>query len=480
MKNPIIISLFSLSLFIMNCGSSNHTESKAVAADAPTHEEEVLTVATLTQEQIKAVGISLGKIESKELTATIRANGMLKVPNNSKGNATSLYGGVIKTLEVQIGDYVKKGQVIATITNPQFLQLQEEYLNLLSISNSTYTATTANNSQYASAKLQYQEIENQISYAEKELDRQKELYEGNAGAKKNVEQAQTNLEVLQAKKKILNEQMGIYEQQGKVLNTTRLASLKQQLQLMGIDPNSVSNSNLKSTLVVTSPLNGNVSNLFAKIGSYVDVSSPVAEVVDNGSLHLDLQVFEKDLPLLKIGQIIHFTLTNNPTNEYDAKVFSIGSAFENESKTISVHCDVTGNKAGLIDGMNITGIVSLNNATTPAVPSKAIVNVDGKDYLFIVTDKKPPVRKEEESGEHGHSHAEGEEHSHSHDENEQTHKEEPKDNVNFERVEVIKGVTDLGYTSVIFVKDIPTNAQIVVEGAFFINAKLSNTGGHHH
>ena len=85
-------------------------------------------------------------------------------------------------------------------------------------------------------------------------------------------------------------------------------------------------------------------------------------------MHLDLQVFEKDLPQVKVGQTIHFTLTNNPTAEYDATVFSIGSSFENESKTIAVHCRVNGNKSGLIDGMNITGIVSLSNVTTPAVP----------------------------------------------------------------------------------------------------------------
>ena len=254
------------------------------------------------------------------------------------------------------------------------------------------------------------------------------------------------------------------------LNTlrTRKASLQQQIQLMGINPNSVSNGNLKSALVVTSPLNGTISNLFAKIGSYVDVSSPVAEIVDNNSLHLDLQVFEKDLPKLKIGQTIHFTLTNNPTSEYDAKVFSIGSSFENESKTISVHSTVTGNKKGLIDGMNITGIVSLNNVTTPAVPSEAIVNAEGKDYIFIVTDKKAEEHHDEESEEHDHKATES------------THKEEPKDNVNFERIEVVKGVSNMGYTAVTFVQDVPANSKIVTKGAFFINAKLTNTGGHEH
>ena len=393
------------------------TEAKATEkAEAP-HEEETPTIATLTEEQIKTVGIQLGVIEQKELTATIRANGLLKVPNNNKANATSLYGGVIKTLNVQIGDYVKKGQVIATIANPQFIQLQEEYLSTAS----------------------------RITFAEQELSRQKELFEGNAGAKKNLQSATAELNSLR----------------------TRRASLQQQIQLMGINPGSVSNGNLKSALVVTSPLNGTVSNVFAKIGSYVDVSSPVIEIVDNSSLHLDLNVFEKDMPMLKVGQTIHFRITNNAVEDYNAKIFAIGSSFENESKTIAAHAVVQGNKTGLIDGMNVTAIVSLNNVTIPAVPNDAIVNADGKYYVFVQTDKK--------AEEH---HEEGEKEG-SHKESEEEHKED-KSSKNFEKVEVLKGVSDMGYTAVTFVNEIPANAKIVVKGAFFVNAKLSNTGGHEH
>ena len=394
------------------------TEAKATEkAEAP-HEEETPTIATLTEEQIKTVGIQLGVIEQKELTATIRANGLLKVPNNNKANATSLYGGVIKTLNVQIGDYVKKGQVIATIANPQFIQLQEEYLSTAS----------------------------RITFAEQELSRQKELFEGNAGAKKNLQSATAELNSLR----------------------TRRASLQQQIQLMGINPGSVSNGNLKSTLVVTSPLNGTVSNVFAKIGSYVDVSSPVIEIVDNSSLHLDLNVFEKDLPMLKVGQTIHFRITNNAVEDYNAKIFAIGSSFENESKTIAAHAVVQGNKTGLIDGMNVTAIVSLNNVTTSAVPNDAIVNADGKYYIFVQTNKKAEEHHEE--GEEEGSHKEGEEKEH----------KEDKSSKNFEKVEVLKGVSDMGYTAVTFVNEIPADAKIVVKGAFFVNAKLSNSGGHEH
>jgi len=392
-----------------NQGAKEETKTKESG-----HEEEPTTIATLTQEQIKAAGIKFSNLENKELTATIKANGTLRVPNNNRGNTTSLYGGVIKTLNVQIGDYVKKGQVIATISNPQFIQLQEEYLT----------------------------VSNKIIFAEQEVQRQKELNAGNAGALKNLQSATAEFNSL----------------------LTRKGSLQQQIRLMGINPNSLSNNSLKTTLVIKSSLKGVVSNVFAKIGSYVDVSAPVVEIVDNSFLHLDLQVFEKDLPMLKVGQTIHFTLTNNPVDEYDAKVFSIGSSFENDSKTVSVHCDVTGNKRGLIDGMNVTGIVSLNHVTAPAVPTEAIVSDNAKDYVFVVTDKKPEEHHEED--------AIGNE--------QRAIGDEQKGSINFEKIEVVRGVSNMGYTAVTFVQDVAKSAKIVTKGAFFVNAKLSNTGGHEH
>lgn len=416
-KNPkifttgLLLMLFVSLLTACNGGKIKEETVEAktkttATAEAP-HEEAEPSIATLSQEQIKTVDIQYGVVEQKQLTATIKANGNLRVPNNNKANATSLYGGVIKSINVQVGSYVKKGQVIATITNPQFIQLQEEYLTLGS----------------------------KITFAEQEVQRQKDLNAGNAGALKNLQSANAELGSLR----------------------TRKASLQQQLQLMGINPNTLANGNLKSLLMVTSPISGTVSEVFSKIGSYVDVSSPVAEIVDNSQLHLDLNVFEKDLPMLKVGQTIHFTLTNNPTVEYDAQVFSIGSAFENESKTIPVHCTVKGNKTGLIDGMNITGFVSINNVTTSAVPNDAIVEAEGKTYIFIITDKKP-----EEKPEEGEAH------------------KEAKTDVNFEKIEVIRGVSNLGFTAVNFVTEIPKGAKIVTKGAFFINAKLTNTEGHGH
>ncbi|KMQ68207.1 secretion protein HylD [Chryseobacterium sp. FH2] len=401
LKLNIIIIIF-LSLFLLNCSKAEKGEDTKEKTEEYS-EYESSEFAELTQKQMNAVGITLGQIEMKELTSIIKANGALSVPNNNKANATSLYGGVIKTLHVQVGDYVKKGQVIATIANPEFIQLQEDYLTTVS----------------------------RITFAEQEYRRQQELFDNDAGAEKNLQNAAAELKTLRTKR----------------------ASLQRQIQMMGISPGSVSNTNLKSGLVVTAPINGTISNILLQIGSYIDVSSPVAEIVDNSSLHLDLQVFEKDLPSIKVGQKIHFTLTNNPVEEYDAEVYSIGTAFENQSKTIPIHCKVKGNKNGLIDGMNATAVVSLNNELMPAVPNTAITSSDGKDYIFLVTKQKSEEHKDEKSQEK---------------------------TVNFERVEVVKGTSEMGYTAITPVKSIPEGAKIATKGAFFINAKLSNSGEHEH
>ncbi len=402
-----IIALVFIFLLVVSCGKKEAAVEKTpekTVEKAAAHDEEPQTIASLTEEQMKSVGVVLGSVEMKELTSTIKANGLLSVPNSNKATITSLYGGIIKTINIQVGSIVKKGQVIATIANPEYIQLQEDYL-------------TTNS---------------RITYAEQEFRRQRELFDNDAGAKKNLQNADAELKTLRTKR----------------------ASLLKQLQMMGINPGNINNGNMRSGLVITAPISGTISGITAQIGSYVDISSPVATVIDNGSIHLDLQVFEKDLPKMRVGQIVHFKLTNNPETEYDAKIYSIGSSFENESKTISMHCEVIGNKSGLIDGMNITGIVSLDKSVTPAVPTEAIVEADGKFYVFIQTDKK------------------GEEH-------EEKGKQHPK-TLNFEKIEVVKGTSDMGYTAITPVGNIPDHAKIVVKSAFFVNAKLVNSGEHEH
>lgn len=415
-KNYLRFAFFML-LVIPACKSNTeaHEEHEQEKQHSETPDKPGST--SLTLEQMQAIGVEIGQIENKELTTSLKANGTLRVPNQNKASVNSVYSGVIKSLLVQPGSKVSKGQTLATIGNPEFIQAQSDYLGV-------------------SAKIQLAELE---------VKRQKELNAGNAGSLKNLQSAESEL---------------------KTLRNLR-STLAQQIQLMGINPSGIGKGKLISVLAVKSPISGIVSNVPVKMGSYVDISTVVADIVDNSQLHLDLSVYEKDLPQLKDNQTIHFTLTNNPGKEYDAQIFSLGSSFEGESKAIAVHAKVLGDKTGLIDGMNVTAIISLAKAHVPAIPSDAIVNSNGQDFIFRVV----PHQKEEEKNINNKA-AKQEEALH--------HNEDSS--LAFEMVPVVKGTTEVGYTQITLLKEIPNNAKVVTKGAFFVMAKLNNTGeeGHEH
>lgn len=423
-SNIIITVLCAGALWLAACSTSPKQDAEKAAADEHgEHAHENPNTVSFTAEQVKSIGLTTGTVETKQLTASLKTNGVLRVPNQNKAIVNSLYSGVIRSLLVQPGNTVKKGQVIATIGNPAFAQTQSEYLT----------------------------VQTRIRLAEQEATRQRELTAGNAGALKNLQAAEAELKTLQ----------------------TQQSNLGQQLRMMGIEPASISNGKLVSELAVRSPISGVVSNVGVQMGSYVDLTSPIADIVDNSQLHLDLFVYEKDLSKLRNGQVIHFTLTNNPGKEYDAEIFSLGSTFEGEAKAVSVHAKVKGDKAGLIDGMSITAIISLEKASVPAVPAEAIVNHQGQDFVFIVTDAHAEAEHHDEK-DHGHAHDGPEPHDHA--------EEKPAATgagMTFEKIPVVKGTTDIGYTEVTFLKEIPANAKIVVKGAFFVLAKMTNAGEAH-
>ena len=294
---------------------------------------------------------------------------------------------------------------------------------------------------------EYLSLNPKIELAELEYNRQKELSSGNAGSLKNLQNADAELKTLRI----------------------RQSSLKQQLQQMGIQVNNLHLENLSNQLAVRTPISGSVANVLVNMGSSVDASTPIAEVVDNRSLHLDLFVYEKDLPHIRKGQNINFVLTNQPGKSYTAEIFSIGTTFENESKAVAVHAVVKGEKQGLIDGMSVTAQISITNALVPALPNEAFVSQEGVDYVFRKVEETNSINN---AAEHVH---ENEEEGHGDTGDHKT----AEMGIEFEKIPVRKGVSDLGYTELTLLKEVPAGTQFVTKGSFFLMAKMTNAGEAH-
>src|SRR6185312_4642140 len=153
----IIYPFFLLScLFLYACQSGQPAGEGEHADD---EHQEATTIASFTPAQLVAIDLRLGTIEQKSLSDVLKVNGELRVPNQNKARVSTLYPGVVKEIFVQPGSFVNKGQHIASITNADYVKMQEEFLNLST----------------------------QSTLAETEFERQQELYAGNAGALKNLQ-----------------------------------------------------------------------------------------------------------------------------------------------------------------------------------------------------------------------------------------------------------------------------------------------------
>ena len=334
MKHKIfssIVIIFLAAVIFSSCSSKGNAE--ATPAEGPQKEE--ADMVDLSEDQFKTVNIQYGTVEKKNLSSIIRASGVLDVPPQQLITISSPYGGTLKNTELLQGKPVTKGEVIAVLENPEFIQLQQDYLDYKS----------------------------QLAYLKEELDRQQELAKENVNAKKTVQKAGSEYNSMMA----------------------RVQGLRSKLQLININPGKINATNISGKANIYAPISGYVTKVLVNIGKFVNANQELFEIVDTRHLHAELTIFEKDVPKLKIGQKIRFVL-NNETNERFAEVHLIGREISAE-RTVRVHGHLLQEDRNLLPGMYLKGIVETGLATTTALPDKAIVQSAGKSYIFIVADE---------------------------------------------------------------------------------------------
>jgi len=356
------------------------------------HENGVKMV-ELNQAQLKNASVKLGDFEMKNMSETVNANGYTKLPPQNQADVAMHTTGLIKSICVLEGQEVKKGQVLATMESPEFAILQEAYLRSKS----------------------------QLDYLQKEYERQLKLSEDNINAKKVVEKTKSDLETEKA----------------------HFRSLERQLAIYGINGNGA----IVSTISIKAPIGGHITAVNVKIGSAVEVGAPLFSIVDNSEMHVDLQVYEKDLEKVKEGQRVRFVLTNQSHTEITGQIFNIGKSFENETKTVAVHAHIEDKEKFLIPGMYVNAIIDVGEQEVKTLPAEAVIQAEGRYFIF--------VKAADQHDEH----------------------------TEFRRLEVSVGSSQLGYLEVTPVQKRVKGEKIVISGAYYLQSHLQKSdggGGHHH
>jgi cobalt-zinc-cadmium efflux system membrane fusion protein len=325
MKKLYIIGM--LAVILSSCSQKkveNASENKASAL--------VSSSITLTESQAKAVQIQLDSVQSKLISHRIEVSGQTEVPPQNLITVSAPLGGYLKSTDLLPGMPVRKGQVIAILEDPQYVELQQNYLS-------------------AKAKL---------PFLEQDAKRQQSLFESQAGSEKQMQLAKSEF----TQQQIL------------------VKALQEKLNLIGIDAAKLNVENLSRSVVLRSPIDGYVSQVKVNIGKYVQASEVVVELINPSDLHLKLKVFEKDMVYLQAGQKVEAKRVNGNEKTYPAEIILIGQNLDSDRST-EVHCHFEGGQGDLKPGMYMTAHIDLDEAKVKALPEDALVYFEGKQYVFV-------------------------------------------------------------------------------------------------
>lgn len=329
MKRSLII-LF-LYTAMASCGGNKNTEPTGEEASAADE-----TTVQLTDDQMKNAGIETGKLELKDISATLKVNGTIDVPPQNIVSVSIPLGGYLKSTKLLPGMHVSKGQPIAILEDPQYIQLQQDYL-------------------MTKAKL---------VYAQQEYNRQKELNQSKASSDKVLQQAQAEL----------------------TSQNIMARSLAEKLRLININPERLTTETITRNISLYSPINGYVTKVNVNIGKYSNPSDVLFEIVNPADIHLALDIFEKDINKLSIGQKLLAYTNTNPSKKYPCEIILIGKDFSAD-RTVEVHAHFEAYDKTLIPGTYMNAEIGTTSNKVHVLPSDAIVTYENEQFVFVETGK---------------------------------------------------------------------------------------------
>lgn len=291
---------------------------------------------TLTDEQIRNGNIVVGKTETKNLTRSIRVTGSIQAPPGNVISVSFPYGGYVRKMNLLPGTKVSKGQVLVTLEDPQYIQLQQDYLTAKS----------------------------RFSFLEAEFNRQKELNTDKTSSDRTFQHVKDE-----------------YESQ-----LILVRGLSEKLKLISINPQQLTAETLSGSVTIYSPINGFVTDIFVNTGKYVTPTDVLFELVNPADVNLILNVYEKDINAVAVGQAVTCYRNNDP-EKYPATVRLISKRVKND-RTSEVQCNFNDVPAALLPGMFVTADVEQVSKRVTAVPDDAVVTQGGKTYVFIAKGKQ--------------------------------------------------------------------------------------------
>lgn len=138
------------------------------------------------------------------------------------------------------------------------------------------------------------------------------------------------------------------------------------------------------SILVTSPIDGVVTERAATPGQAVQATADLFTVVGNDSVWVWADVYEKDMPNVRNGQPARVSCSAHPTETWEGRVGMVGTQANEQTRSIRVRVDLPNPHGLLRPGMFVTVSLGLRQqAAAPAVPVPAVQQMDGNYVVFV-------------------------------------------------------------------------------------------------
>lgn len=323
----MISFIFAILVGLVACGS--HDTAKAAgspkeSASEPAEPVQRPGTVTLTTEQAKNSRIKLGAVERRSEAGLLSATAQIEAPANGIARVAPRLAGRVVSLDADIGQQVKRGQVLAVIDAPELGRAKADYLAALAL-----------------AKV-----------ARESADREKKLYDQKISSEKDYRQAEADAIRARTEKEAAEDK----------LHTLGLS----EADLARLDPS----RHYGSTMSVTSPLDGVVVQRPAATGMMAATNDPMFVVMDLREVWVLVDVYEQDLSQIRVGQKVVARVDAYKEKTYAGQVTNVGSIVEPGTRAVKVRVVLPNSGGDLKPGMF---------ATVQIADTKA----DGRDGLYL-------------------------------------------------------------------------------------------------
>jgi len=321
------ILLFICSALIVSCGA--HSDEKSTA-----QEDSNNNILVLTDAQLSSVGITVDTLQQRSTSRELHLTGQVKVPPQHVYSMSAPLGGYVASITLVPGTRVKKGQLVVTMEDVQYIELQQQFLAAKS----------------------------RMTMLEAEYSRQRTLNESKASSDRELQQAKAEWEAA----------------------TVELRALREKLSLIHIDSDKLTSASISKTISLHAPFDGFVSKVNVNAGKYVTSSEVMVEFIQSENCYLGLTVFEKDMRELTPGMKL-FSYGNNANDTILCEIDFVNPDLTDQHTGEAI-CRFTSAHSELIPGMFMQADAELGVQQTAAMPAESVVHFENKNYLFAQND----------------------------------------------------------------------------------------------